>query len=174
MTAIDGVIPFHVRDFVGALLLVAADCVHGEAFAALQRSAVTHPGGFVVVIVIPVPGSSTLYGINDKALHFSPYFILRAMGAGAIRQRGVKWAILGLIALGAVMVVIQAFVGRDPSLLDGIANGAARLPAPCPPGSFSILCAWWGYETDRPSALLATSGTASRFGNPSDSGSIKR
>jgi VanZ family protein len=68
---------------------------------------------------------TVLEGINDKVLHFGAYFILRAMAGGAIRQRSrLKWATLGVIAFGAAIELIQAFVGRAPSLLDGITNGA--------------------------------------------------
>jgi VanZ family protein len=71
---------------------------------------------------------TALQGINDKFLHFSAYFILGAMAGGAIKQRGwVKWAVLGLIVLGAIVEFIQGFVGRTPSLLDGITNGAGAL-----------------------------------------------
>ena len=71
---------------------------------------------------------AVLHGINDKFLHFSAYFILGAMAGGAIQQRGrVKWAVLGLIVFGAVVELIQTFVGRDTSLLDGITNGAGAI-----------------------------------------------
>ena len=95
-----------------------------------------------------------LHGINDKVLHFSAYFILGAMAGGAIRQRGwVKWAVLGLIALGGVIEVIQAFVGRDPSLLDGITNGVGAI-AGALLARFILdpLRVRWGYDTDTPSA----------------------
>jgi VanZ family protein len=75
------------------------------------------------------PGVPTaLQGINDKFLHFSAYFILGAMAGGAIKQRGsVKWAVLGLIVLGAFIELIQGFIGRDTSLLDGITSGAGAI-----------------------------------------------
>jgi VanZ family protein len=96
---------------------------------------------------------TVFHGINDKFLHFSAYFILGAMAGGAIQQRGgVKWAVLGLIVLGAVIEFIQAFVGRAPSLLDGITNGAGAI-------SGALLARFvldplhvrWGYDTDTPS-----------------------
>src|SRR5262245_44185505 len=68
---------------------------------------------------------AVLHGINDKFLHFGSYFVLGALAGAAIKQRGLlKWAVLGLIVFGALIEIIQAFVGRDPSLLDGITNGA--------------------------------------------------
>ena len=66
--------------------------------------------------------------INDKLLHFSAYFVLGAMAGGAIRRRGrVKWAVFGLILVGAATELVQALVGRDTSFLDGVANGAGAI-----------------------------------------------
>jgi VanZ family protein len=95
-----------------------------------------------------------LQGMNDKTLHFSAYFILAAMAAGAVRQRGwVKWAVLGLITLGAVLEFVQAFVGRDPSFLDGITNGIGAIAgALLARFVLDALRVSWQYDTDRPSA----------------------
>ena len=69
-----------------------------------------------------------LQSINDKILHFAAYFILGAMAGGAVKDRGkVKWAVLGLVAVGAVVEVLQAYVGRETSLLDGVTNGAGAI-----------------------------------------------
>ena len=69
-----------------------------------------------------------LQGINDKVLHFTAYFILGAMAGGAFRKRGkVKWAVLGLIVVGTGVEVVQAYVGRETSFLDGVANGAGAI-----------------------------------------------
>jgi VanZ family protein len=109
---------------------------------------------FVVWGELQPEGPTVLQGVNDKFLHFVAYFILGAMAAGAIRQRGrVKWAILGLIILGAVIELIQAFIGRDPSLLDAIANGAGAI-AGALLARFVLDCLGerWGYNTDAPSA----------------------
>lgn len=71
---------------------------------------------------------STLQGINDKLLHFSAYFVLGAMAGGAVRRPGVvKWAVLGLIVVGAAIEIIQGYVGRETSVLDGMANGAGAI-----------------------------------------------
>jgi VanZ family protein len=94
-----------------------------------------------------------LQQINDKLLHFSAYFVLGAMAGGAIRRRGrVKWAVLGLILVGAAIELIQAFVGRETSFLDGVANGAGAIAG-------ALLARYvldplrerWGYDTDAPS-----------------------
>jgi len=69
-----------------------------------------------------------LQGINDKVLHFTAYFILGAMAGGAVKDRGkVKWAVLGLVAVGAAAEVLQAYVGRETSFLDGVTNGAGAI-----------------------------------------------
>lgn len=69
-----------------------------------------------------------LQGVNDKVLHFTAYFILGAMAGGAVKDRGkVKWAVLGLILVGAGVEVLQAYVGRETSFLDGVTNGAGAI-----------------------------------------------
>ena len=61
--------------------------------------------------------------INDKALHFIAYFILGAMAAAALKaRRRVILAVLGLIAVGAVLELLQGYVGRDMSAYDELAN----------------------------------------------------
>jgi VanZ family protein len=98
---------------------------------------------------VPTP----LQGINDKLLHFSAYFVLGAMAGGAFRRPGaVKWAVLGLVVLGAVVEVIQGYVGRDTSVLDGVANGAGAV-AGALLARFVLdpLRRRWGYDTDMPS-----------------------
>jgi VanZ family protein len=91
---------------------------------------------------------TAVQGINDKVVHFTAYFVLGAMAGAAIKKRGrVKWAVVGLIALGAILELIQAFVGRDPSVLDGITNGAGAIA-----GALLARCVLdrrgWGYDTD--------------------------
>jgi len=69
-----------------------------------------------------------LQSINDKLLHFTAYFILGAMAGGAVKDRGkVKWVVIGLILVGAAVEILQAYVGRETSLLDGLTNGAGAI-----------------------------------------------
>ena len=69
-----------------------------------------------------------LEGLDDKLLHFAAYFVLGAMAAGAIKRPSlVKWAVIGLILVGAAIEVIQGYVGRETSVLDGLANGAGAI-----------------------------------------------
>jgi VanZ family protein len=90
-----------------------------------------------------------LEGINDKLLHFSAYFVLGAMAGGAVRRPGaVKWAVLGLIVVGAVIEFIQGYVGRETSVLDGVANGTGAI-AGALLARFILdpLRRRWGYDT---------------------------
>lgn len=90
--------------------------------------------------------------INDKLLHFFAYFVLGAMAGGAVRTRGrVKWAVLGLIAVGAAIELLQSYVGRETSLLDVAANGAGAI-AGALLARFVLdpLRVRWGYDTDAP------------------------
>lgn len=94
-----------------------------------------------------------LHGINDKLLHFGAYFVLGAMAGGAVRMRGrVKWAVLGLILVGAVMEFLQAQVGRDASIYDEVANSVGAI-AGALLARFVLdpLRVRWGYDTDTPS-----------------------
>lgn len=94
-----------------------------------------------------------LENINDKLLHFSAYFVLGSMAGGALKQRGsVKWAVLGLVLVGALVEVLQAYVGRETSVLDGVANAAGAI-AGALLARFVLdpLRRRWGYDTDAPS-----------------------
>ena len=69
-----------------------------------------------------------LQDFSDKVLHFGAYFVLGAMAGGALKRRdGVVWAVLGLIVIGAILEVIQGYVGRETSLLDGLTNAAGAI-----------------------------------------------
>jgi VanZ family protein len=69
-----------------------------------------------------------LAGLNDKVLHFSAYFGLAALAAFALRSRErAVAAILGLVAMGAVLELLQGFVGRDMSGFDAAANAAGAI-----------------------------------------------
>ena len=85
-----------------------------------------------------------------KFLHFGSYFVLGALAGAAIKQRGLlKWAVLGLIVFDALIEIIQAFVGRDPSLLDGITNGAGVI-AGILVARFVLAPLQWDYVRDTP------------------------
>lgn len=65
---------------------------------------------------------------GDKVLHFTAYFGLGAMAAGAFKnRRPVVLSILGLIALGAGLEIVQSMVGRNASIFDEVANTAGAL-----------------------------------------------
>jgi VanZ family protein len=86
-------------------------------------------------------------------LHFSAYFVLGSMAGGAVRRRGaVKWAVLGLIVVGALVEILQSYVGRESSVLDGVANGVGAI-AGALLARFVLdpLRRRWGYDADPPS-----------------------
>jgi VanZ family protein len=61
--------------------------------------------------------------IWDKLLHFTAYFILSLLATTALRAgRNALLAVLGLIALGGALEIIQGFIGRDAELMDEAAN----------------------------------------------------
>jgi VanZ family protein len=64
-----------------------------------------------------------LSGTSDKLLHFTAYFGLAGLAALALRtRRAVLIAILGLVALGGVLEILQSLTGRDAEWLDEAAN----------------------------------------------------
>jgi VanZ family protein len=59
----------------------------------------------------------------DKALHFIAYFILSALAVAALRARWkALLAMVGLIATGGALEIIQGMIGRDMSLYDEMSN----------------------------------------------------
>jgi VanZ family protein len=59
----------------------------------------------------------------DKLLHFLAYFGLAAIAAAAFaRRRAVLFALLGLVALGGALEILQGLTGRDAEWLDEAAN----------------------------------------------------
>ena len=64
----------------------------------------------------------------DKAQHFTAYFGLSLLATLAWgRRRGLIWILLAIIAMGAVMEVLQGMVGRDADWLDEVANSLGAL-----------------------------------------------
>jgi VanZ family protein len=64
----------------------------------------------------------------DKAQHFTAYFGLAAMATMVLGlNRRLAWAMLGVICLGAGLEILQGYTGRDPDILDFIANTMGAL-----------------------------------------------
>jgi VanZ family protein len=58
-----------------------------------------------------------------KAEHFVAYFLLSGLATlGLGLGRKLIWAMLGILALGGTLEVLQHFVGRDSDTLNMIAN----------------------------------------------------
>jgi VanZ family protein len=59
----------------------------------------------------------------DKALHFIAYFVLSVLMTLALQApRKMLWGMLGLVAMGGMLEILQGWVGRDMSALDELAN----------------------------------------------------
>ena len=90
------------------------------------------PALIVVVWGELTPHPPTLGGSPDKLLHFLAYFGLAGLASTALRhRRAVILAVLGLIALGGVLEILQMFTGRDAEFLDEVANGIGVLAGAC-------------------------------------------
>jgi VanZ family protein len=80
-----------------------------------------------------MPGNLDPVHIWDKAKHFSAFFVLGALAAGAFpRQRLIVLGLL-LSGFGALIEVVQGlpFVHRDASVNDWIADSLAVLVVLC-------------------------------------------
>jgi VanZ family protein len=70
--------------------------------------------------------------IWDKAEHFTAYFGLAAMATLALGlRRALAWALLGVIALGGLLEILQGMLGRDMELGDFIANTIGAVAGLC-------------------------------------------
>jgi len=59
----------------------------------------------------------------DKSLHFTAYFGLAAMATLVLRGgRPLVAALLALAVFGGALELLQGLTGRDPGLLDEVAN----------------------------------------------------
>jgi VanZ family protein len=86
----------------------------------------------VVVSLGPVPSAAPEFAWSDKAYHAAHYAVLAGLVLLAAVWRPGRgpgpWAdhapavVLGLIGLGAALEVLQAFVGRQPDVVDLLAD----------------------------------------------------
>jgi VanZ family protein len=59
----------------------------------------------------------------DKVDHFTAYFGLAAMATMVVGIRSrLVWAIAGVILFGGILEILQGFTGRDPDVMDFLAN----------------------------------------------------
>lgn len=64
----------------------------------------------------------------DKILHFTAYFGLSLMATIAVRaDRRMLWWMLGLVALGETLEIVQGMTGRDNDIYDELANSLGVL-----------------------------------------------
>jgi hypothetical protein len=93
----------------------------------------------VVISLGPVPSAAPDFAWSDKASHAAHYAVLAGLlllaavwrpgrGAGPWPNRAAA-VVVGLIVLGAVLEVLQAFVGRQPDVVDLLADAAGVVVA---------------------------------------------
>ena len=77
---------------------------------------------------LSIPPLDLGLGFQDLMAHFGAYGALAAMASMALHSRGHSIrALIGLVALGAALEILQSFASREASLLDAIANAAGTL-----------------------------------------------
>jgi VanZ family protein len=64
----------------------------------------------------------------DKLLHFTAYFGLAGLAACSLKsRRALVYAVLGLIAFGGLLEIVQGMTGRDADIFDEVANTLGAL-----------------------------------------------
>ena len=90
------------------------------------------------LVLGPFQGAEEAFGLNDKEAHAIAFFALTVMLQLAMpRVRRLDIA-LGVLAIGALIEVVQLFTGRSASVLDWMADfvGVAFATAPSYAESF--------------------------------------
>ena len=93
----------------------------------------------VVVSLGPVPSAAPEFAWSDKAYHAAHYAVLagllllvavwrRGRGPGRWPDRALV-LVIGLIVFGGVLELLQAFVGRQPDVVDLLADATGVLVA---------------------------------------------
>jgi VanZ family protein len=74
------------------------------------------------------PPPTVLGAMSDKTMHFLAYLILSLLATIMLRAGWrALFAMIGLIAMGGALEIIQGFVGRDADILDEFANARGAL-----------------------------------------------
>ena len=83
---------------------------------------------WISLIALTIPPFDLGISFQDLIGHFVAYGGLAGMAAMALHERRASiWAVVGLIALGAVLEILQSFTGRETELYDAIANGVGAV-----------------------------------------------
>ncbi|MGZ3304793.1 MAG: VanZ family protein [Asticcacaulis sp.] len=85
-----------------------------------------------ILVFGPFGGAEEKFGLTDKEAHTLCFYTLSVMGLLAMpRMRKLDVALICL-AFGALIEVIQSFVGRDGDILDWLADGFGVMLAIAP------------------------------------------
>lgn len=83
---------------------------------------------WVSLIVLTIPPFDLGISFQDLIGHFVAYGCLGGMAAMSLHERRASvWAVLGLIALGAVLEILQSFTGRETEFYDAVANSVGAI-----------------------------------------------
>ncbi|HWF62999.1 MAG TPA: VanZ family protein, partial [Rhizomicrobium sp.] len=64
----------------------------------------------------------------DKADHFIAYFGLASMATMVLDlNRRLAWTLLALVLMGGLLEILQGYTGRDPEILDFVANSMGTI-----------------------------------------------
>ena len=96
-----------------------------------------------VLAVMPAPPE---VWISDKLQHAFAFIVLAALGWCAYPAVRKRWLLVGLMAFGALIEIVQAvpIVGRDSDPLDWVADSAAALTV------FAIVALWTYLRRNHP------------------------
>jgi VanZ family protein len=88
------------------------------------------PGVILIAWGELTPSPPQLGGVFgwDKLEHFTAYFGLVSMATMMVGLRPrLGWAILGVILFGGALEILQGYTGRDPEVLDFVANSLGAI-----------------------------------------------
>jgi len=80
------------------------------------------------LIALTIPPFDLGLSFQDLIAHFGAYGALAAMASMAVHARKKSlWALASLIALGAMLEILQSFTGREAALADAMANAMGAI-----------------------------------------------
>ena len=94
------------------------------------------------LVPIPLSGSFGPVGV-DKVYHVVAYFCL-VFPVPLVRPRLTAWVVLGVIACGGLIELIQHLFGRQASLGDFVANGIGAIVGAVIARQLGLLLCWSG------------------------------
>lgn len=85
-----------------------------------------------ILVFGPFQGAESGFGLTDKEAHALAFYTLTALGLLAAPRVRKSDVVLGLLAFGAFIEVVQSFIGRDGDVFDWLADGLGIMMAYLP------------------------------------------